>query len=151
MKHAKVKDDVVLNEGLIRKIESVADEYHTRTGGILLVTDGHRTPQMQAAAMYDNLKHNRGVQYSRKDLYAEIEAAWRAGFERPNYPAADTIADMVKVIDRQILSGRFISQHLVGNAADFSKQADEAVLAAICKEAGHFFMSEIHCLHVTFA
>jgi hypothetical protein len=159
MKNAIVKDDVVLNEKLLYLIEPIADEYNLRTGGKLLVTDGHRTPLMQATAMYDNEKHNRGVTYSKIALYKEIKQAFDAGFNRENYPAEKTIADMVKVIDEQIFRGQFISQHLIGRAADFSKRSpgnnpvpvDEKVLGDICRELGHFFMAEVHCFHVTFS
>jgi len=151
MKNATVKDDVVLNEALIRKIEGLADEYALRTGKKLLVTDGHRTPLMQATAMYNNLKYARDVKYGKADLYMEIYDCWCNGFYQSNYPAEKTIADMVRVIDMQILAGKFISQHLVGNAADFSRTANIHHLESICREEGHFFMAEVHCFHVTFA
>ncbi|MCC6622353.1 MAG: hypothetical protein IT385_13910 [Deltaproteobacteria bacterium] len=136
----RAHDEVLLSPELRETIGKIAAIYHAKTKRTLEITSGVRTPERQAAAMYDKLRAGGSLAlYKRQSLVAPISKAYREG-RRKKQPRAVVVAAMAEVIRGQVERGEFISRHLKGRAFDarsagLSGKQRGAFLAA-CREVG---------------
>ncbi len=115
VKHYTLKDStVVLSPEIEKKVNEIANEYYAETGKNIVVTDGDRTPLMQADRMYTN--RNFGI-YTNKKAADEIQKVYNDGVTARK-SKNEIVANMAKVIEAQISNGTYISPHLRVNAAD---------------------------------
>lgn len=133
---------ILISNNLAPKLDRLAQAYTNQTGQRLRVTSGYRTPARQADAMA-SLIERRGRNYVRnlyrdKTSVNEIISAYDRGGR----------AEMARVIQNQVDSGRFISSHLRSNAVDLSINTNERVLRDIVAQLGGRVLNEGDHLHV---
>lgn len=134
-------EKAVIPPALDKFIEELSSEYMKRTGNKLFCTSGLRTIRSQAEAMFINMTQKNNVNYAQAELQKEIEAA---------YNSTPTVSAIEAALLKQVSNGKYISAHMKGDAADFSKSMDIEVFKKICKEKNRFCYVEIPCVHVTF-
>lgn len=107
---------VVMSDAARKVMAQVADEYYRQTQGRLQVTSGTRTPESQAAAMYDKLVRGDDLRklYLNAAALAEIVQAYNA--TRGSRTRA--VGAMTQVIKQQVARGVYISRHLRGGGVD---------------------------------
>ncbi len=112
-----VDDGVQLSPRIESLLTRIATEYRRRSGRTLHVTSGTRTPQAQAEAMFDKLRHGQNLLRLYRDEHAanEIVHAFRVE-RRRGRPAA--VHAMAEVIRGQMQRGCFVSRHLSAGAID---------------------------------
>ncbi len=117
--HYATAGNLVLSMDARTKLARIADEYYEKTGRVLYVTSGSRTPQKQAEAMYDNFYNHRNQSPPYKDVrsFQEIKAVYDQGLHS-HWGKSKTVGEMTRQIEDQIRHHRFISRHLRGNGVD---------------------------------
>jgi hypothetical protein len=115
----RVMPHAILSAELEVALSRVADLYHRKTGRELVVTSGTRTPLDQARAMYLKLIIGEDLRrlYKKQDAAKEVKRVYDQGCARRKR-SGETIADMARVIQRQVSEGVYLSPHLKQCAAD---------------------------------
>jgi RHS repeat-associated protein len=110
------KPGVTISSESYSKVSKTADNYNDKTGKKLVVTDGVRTPQDQAAAMYYKITHGAGLgEYRNRIAANEIMGSYREAVSDGTNP----VSAMASTIQGQMDRGIYISRHLSGTGADF--------------------------------
>lgn len=101
------------------RLQALAAAYQQATGKGLVITDGTRRPETQAALMLRNLERGDDIvrNYANKSAAAEVQAAWRAARSEALDEAA-TLARLTSVIAKQVAAGDHVSKHLRAGAVD---------------------------------
>lgn len=143
----RLDSDVRLSLRAERRLSSVADGYHARTGRRLAVTSGTRDAAEQARAMYTKLVLGDDVVklYGGRPLVHEIVAAYDAG-TKANRSGRDIQRAMADTIRAQIARGEYISSHLRAGAVDIRSRgitdAQKAKLRAAARAVPNVRLSE---------
>lgn len=102
-------------------IDSIIQEASQRLGKNLEVTSALRTPYSQAKAMYPHFESNsptlRSYAPYKKEMLQEIQSAYQKGKNEKKDKRA-VIDSMTAVIQNQIKTNKFISNHLSNTARD---------------------------------
>ena len=110
------KPGVTLSSDSYEKVSDTADNYFDKTGKRLVVTDGVRTPQDQAARMHYKITHGAGLrEYRNRTAANEIMQSYRDAIAN----GTDAVSAMASTIQNQMDRGIYISRHLRGTGADF--------------------------------
>lgn len=134
--HYGTKDGVEIPPALKERVEEIAASYYRMTGKTITVTDGSRTVQDQADAMFDKLQGKDGFKY-----YKNARAS---GEIRKVYEETRAVTDdpekikqaMRKKIEEQVAKGTYVSNHLKSRALDIrSKDMSPAQKEAFEKAA----------------
>ena len=150
MAYVSYRKEIIVPEELKLKVERFGEMYYAKVGRGLVCTSGLRSAQRQAEAMHENYVLGRNVIYKNQSYENEIKSVWTECHNRPTTPRERTIAEMTMVIEAQIRRGAYISAHLTGNAADWSKiMTDIAVFSSIAL-VNCYLQVESSCLHTTF-
>lgn len=142
---ATMSKGIVLSPRSAGQATQLASDYHNRTGQMLHLTSGQRTPEEQARIMYDNARNQGGIGYLVR-LYGRgpvVEAYRRNWLDRKR-----AIAEMVAVIRSQMARGRYISRHLRGNALDVRRTARFSILQDVAQDLGSSVLVESDHYHV---
>ncbi|MGD8327424.1 MAG: hypothetical protein PVF65_10955 [Sphingomonadales bacterium] len=134
---------VILNAFVKGKLTALAQAFYGKTGKELVITDGFRTPEIQARRMYRRAAANNltGI-YSQFNAAREIQNAYNktaaAGFNRRQIEA-----EMAKVIAKQISTGVYISDHLRNNAADVRSTGMTSAEKRIFREVAQRYAAKV--------
>ena len=151
--HYSLNPGVVLSDGMIQSINTIANAYHESTGQDNVVTSGTRTPAQQASAMYDKLARgdNLTTLYTNGAALGQITAAYNAGVAAGN-SSAEMVASMTSVIEGQVAQGNYISNHLRENAADIRTSnmttQQKAEFVRVAEQNGMTAIDEGDHLHI---
>jgi phage-related protein len=134
-------------------VAEIASAYFDETGADITVTDGTRTAEDQASAMYNNLENGEDFSlYKDQAAAQEIKDAYDEAIDADK-SKEEAIKDMTGVIQDQIERGVYISNHLEekGDRAfdvrindmttdqrDAFQKAAENVGAKVINEGDHF-------------
>jgi hypothetical protein len=113
----RVRATARLSVGLEQRLYRLAVRFYRRTGRRLFVTSGLRDPYRQALAMYVKLRVGGRILglYRNRKAAKEVVFAYR---EMRRKGRKATVSAMKAVIEKQICSGVFLSDHLRGTALD---------------------------------
>jgi hypothetical protein len=102
---------------MARKADAIARHFHDRTGNILVVNSGFRTPAAQARAMYEKFAQGDTTTYtgpSGREIRTIYDEAVAAKKEK-----GAALEGMAAKIAEQLANGRPVSKHLLGQGIDF--------------------------------
>jgi hypothetical protein len=101
------------------RLRALAEAYRAATGKSLVITDGTRRPEVQAALMLRNLERGDDIVrlYANKRAARAVLAAWTAAREA-GADAAAVLARVREVIAAQVAAGDYVSKHLREGAVD---------------------------------
>jgi hypothetical protein len=110
---------------MLRRLDRMAAVYYQSSGKTLLITSWLRTPEKQAALMFETLNTRNGEKeirtiYTSSPLLEEIIAAYKSG-----QSDTERLAAMTATIQEQVGQQRYISFHLSGRAVDIRSQGAE--------------------------
>jgi hypothetical protein len=122
IEHYSIKSGVNMTDQLEANAGEVADNYFSKTGQDIVVTDGVRTAEDQASAMVYKLENGDDLSiYTNKEAVKEIKEAYNAAVEAGK-SKDEIVSDVTGVIQSQVDSGVYVSKHLAGNAFDVRSQ-----------------------------
>ncbi len=104
---------------VLPRLETLAAMYHAKTGKSLVITDGTRSPAIQAAMMLRNLERGDDVvrNYANKSAAAAVQAVWRAA-KGEGIGEEEVLARITEVIAAQVAVKDYVSKHLREGAVD---------------------------------
>jgi hypothetical protein len=104
---------------VLPRLQALAEAFLAATGKPLVITDGTRRPETQAALMLRNLDRGDDIvrHYANHTAAAQVHAAWAAA-RKAGLDAAATLAAVNDVIVEQVAAGDFVSKHLRAGAVD---------------------------------
>lgn len=104
---------------VLPRLQALAESYLAATGKPLVITDGTRRPETQAALMLRNLERGDDIvrNYANRSAAAQVREAWSAA-RKAGLDAAATLAAINAVITTQVAAGDFVSKHLRAGAVD---------------------------------
>lgn len=104
---------------VLPRLQALAEAFLAATGKALVITDGTRRPETQAALMLRNLERGDDIvrNYANRSAAAQVRAAWLAA-RKAGLDAAATLAAVNAVIVEQVAAGDFVSKHLRAGAVD---------------------------------
>ena len=146
--HYKVAAEILMTESLQAKVEKLAEIYFAKKKTKLIVTSGYRPPVRQARAMYDKIVSEGSASvrklYKSKVAVDEILNAYRA-----NQGNRENAVDaMIRVIEKQMNRGLFISNHLLSNASDVRLTTNLAALREAVNQVGGRIIVERNHFHI---
>lgn len=130
---------VELPEPVLPRLQALAEAFLAATGKPLVITDGTRRPQTQAALMLRNLERGDDIvrNYANRSAAAEVRAAWLAA-RKAGLDAAATLASVEAVITKQVAASDFVSKHLRAGAVDVRcsdlSKAERATFKRLARE-----------------
>lgn len=111
-------DAIVIHPAIADKVEAAGAEFRRETGKTMVVNSGTRSAMGQAKAMYDKFSAGvSGTDYKNQAALKEIKDVYVAGREA-GQSESQIVADMGKIISKQIDGGIYISRHLTNGAID---------------------------------
>ncbi len=104
---------------VLPRLQALAEAFLAATGKSLVITDGTRRPETQAALMLRNLERGDDIvrNYANKSAAAQVQAAWVAA-HKAKLDADAILAAVSAVIVTQVAAGDFVSKHLREGAVD---------------------------------
>lgn len=112
-------DGVEIPAPVVPRLQALAAAFKAATGQALVITDGTRRPEVQAALMLRNLERGDDLQrvYANKPAAKAVAEAW-AEARRARASAAAVLERITAVIRAQVAAGDFVSKHLREGAVD---------------------------------
>lgn len=112
-------DGVEIPGPVAPRLQALAEAFRAATGQGLVITDGTRRPEVQAALMLRNLERGDDIVrvYANKRAAGAVREAWAAA-RKAKADAAATLARITEVIRAQVAAGDYVSKHLREGAVD---------------------------------
>lgn len=156
-KYYELKNSSIdLPEILEDQLQAIGRDVYEKTGEIMIVTSGARTPDEQARAMFNNRKYDDSARpiphiYRNQTAARELEDVYLDGTAQ-RLPDREVIENMSDKIQDQVDRGVFISKHLDSNAVDISYRRlgdlSGAEFDAIVQEHGGHVLKEDDHYHL---
>lgn len=110
---------VEIPASVLPRLQALASAFQAATGKPLVITDGTRRPETQAALMLRNLERGDDIvrNYANKSAAAQVQTAWAAA-RTARLDREATLAALTAVIAAQVAAGDFVSKHLREGAVD---------------------------------
>lgn len=104
---------------VIPRLQALAEAYRAATGQGLVITDGTRRPEVQAALMLRNLERGDDIVrvYANRRAAQAVREAWAAA-RREHADRAAILGRITAVIRAQVAAGDYVSKHLREGAVD---------------------------------
>lgn len=132
------------------RAETLSRRYAQRSGKLLHITSGQRSPAKQAAAMYGLIVRRKAAYvrnlYKNKAAFAQIFDAYQRNINN----SAAAINAMTRTIENQVKNGVFISRHLQSRALDVSTTTDLRILRDEVAAMGGTVVNEKDHYHIQF-
>jgi hypothetical protein len=115
----RVRPNVLLEMNTELWVHRLARHFFRRSGHVLVITSGTRTPEQQAAAMYGKLARGGRYRtlYRKRELAEEIRQVYLAA-RRKRQRRREIVEAMTRKIEEQIQNGFYVSAHLKRVAVD---------------------------------
>ena len=113
----KKSSSVVLTPATEKKAGEIADAFFKMTNKEIVLTDGVRTAQDQAAQVYAKILAHDLTIYTNQKAAREIKAAYDLAVSAGK-SKSEVIKAMADVIGKQVKSKIYLSKHLTGKAFD---------------------------------
>ena len=101
------------------RLQALATAFQAATGKPLVITDGTRRPETQAALMLRNLERGDDIvrNYANKTAAAEVLAAWEQA-KAQELAGEAMLTRITEVIATQVVDKDYVSKHLREGAVD---------------------------------
>ena len=145
----KPNADVLFTKNLENKIKALAKIYFQKTQKKLVVTSGYRPPAFQAAAMFNKIdsegeKAVRNLYRRSGNAIVQIIESYRKN-KNDRHKAIEAIKE---TIEKQMMRGTHISNHLLSNAVDIRKTANAKILDEATRAVGGRVVIEVDHFHL---